>query len=359
MLLPFYAVIMAGGSGTRLWPLSRMARPKQVLSLIGSRSLFQIAIDRLLPWLPPEQILVVTTVAVAAQLSDQVPEIPAQNFVLEPEGRGTAPVIGLGAVIAERLAGEEAIIGCLTADHFIQDTEKFLKVLQVAAESAEDGKIVTLGIQPTFASTGFGYIERGDLQQTVDGLDVFEAVRFKEKPNQETARQYVEDGRHAWNSGMFIWKTSRVRAEFKRQLPGTYRFLEDIEVSLGTEREQETIAQLWPQIERETIDFGIMEDAENVAVIPVDIGWSDVGNWASLLDILPSDEHGNVVLDAKHYAIDTENTLIHSERLVATIGLRDTIIVDTEDALLVCAADSSQDVRLVVEQLQQNGKNYL
>lgn len=359
MDFPLYAVIMAGGKGTRLWPLSRAARPKQVLALLDDRSLFQMAVERLRPLLPVEQILVVTTADVADKLASQVPDIPPRNIVVEPEGRGTAPVIGLAASVAEHLAGGEVIIACLTSDHYIGDVDQFRRVLTLAMETARDGTIVTLGIHPTFPSTGFGYIERGAPRSSPPEHQIFDVVAFREKPDAPTAAAFVADGRHSWNSGMFVWRTGRVRSEFERQLPQTARCLKDIEVTLGSPDHARTMESIWPQIPRETIDYGIMEAAENVAVIPVDIGWSDVGSWASLLDILPPDECGNVVLDANHYAIDTERTLVRANRLVATIGLRDTIIVDTPDALLVCAADRAQDVRQVVEKLQQNGNGYL
>lgn len=359
MTPPLYAVIMAGGSGTRLWPLSRQSRPKQVLRLMGERTLYQMAIDRLTPMMPPERIIVITTADLADTLESQAPEIPAANIVVEPEGRGTAPVIGLGALMAEQRAGGEAVIACLTADHYIRDVEKFRSVLSTAAQVAVDGAIVTLGIAPTFASTGFGYIQRGRARAALRGFEVYEVAQFKEKPDADVAAQFVADGMHSWNSGMFVWSTRRVRAEFERQLPETAAGLSQIGAALGTPAEGETLLRLWPSIPRQTIDYGIMEGADDVAVIPIDIGWSDVGSWASLLDILPPDECGNVVLDAQHYGIDTERTLVCGERLVATIGLRDTIIVDTPDALLVCTAERAQDVRQVVERLQKNGKDYL
>nr|MBI2904854.1 mannose-1-phosphate guanylyltransferase [Chloroflexota bacterium] len=352
-MFPLYALIMAGGSGTRLWPLSRQNRPKQMLRLIGERSMFQLAVDRLLPVLPPERIVVVTTADLLDGLAAQMPELPRCNFLSEPEGRGTAPVIGLGALYVRHLAEGEATVACLTADHFIKDAATFRRVLLAAAQVAERGQIVTLGIRPSFASIGFGYIERGAALAPEGGFEVHSVKAFREKPDADTAAAFVADGAHSWNSGMFIWTTARVESEFARQLPDTMAKLRAIAGAFGAPAFAATMAQTWPTVERQTIDYGIMEGAADVAVIPVDVGWSDVGSWASLLDILEPDEAGNVILSGNHLTVDTSGTLVSSGKLVATIGLRDMVIVDTEDALLVCPRDRSQDVKRIVEQLQQ------
>ncbi len=353
MSLPFYAVVMAGGSGSRLWPLSRKNRPKQVLDLAGDgQSMFQIAIKRLLPIMPAAHILVVTTADLVAQLAAQTPDIPMPNFIVEPEGRGTAPVIGLGAIYAEYLAGGPATIACLTADHHIEHVSRFQAVLQAAAQVAETGEIVTLGIKPSYAATGFGYIEQDSALQTVGEFEVYRAKAFKEKPSAQLAQQFLADGQHTWNSGMFIWTTERVRAEFVRQLPETSAKLDQIKAALGTPGAADCIAQVWPTIPKQTIDYGIIEGAARVATIPVDIGWSDVGSWASLLEIMAVNDAGNVVLGGQHLAIDTSGSLVFSDRLVATVGLKDMIVVNTPDALLICPANRAQEVRQIVAQLE-------
>jgi len=353
MTLPLYALIMAGGSGTRLWPLSRQSRPKQALKLIGDRTMFQRAVDRLLPIMPPERVIVVTTAEMADLLAGQTPLLPRRNFLIEPEGRGTAPVIGLGALYARQLAGEDVVVACLTADHYIREVARFQNVLLAAAELAERGHIVTLGIHPAYPSTGFGYIERGEALTVVDGFEVYHALKFKEKPSEAMAAEFVADGEHSWNSGMFIWTATQVTREFERQLPGTAAKLNEAARAFDSATFAEAMARVWPTVEKQTIDYGIMEGAENVAVIPVDIGWSDVGSWASLLDILEPDENGNVIIGGHHVGVDTTGALVKSDRLVATIGLNDVIIVDTEDALLVCAKERAQDVKRIVEKLQQ------
>ena len=369
MQLPYYALIMAGGSGSRLWPLSRRDKPKQVLKLLGERTMFQLAVDRLLPIFAPERIITVTTADLADELAAQAPNLPRRNFLVEPQGRGTAPVIGLGALFARHLAGGEAVVACLTADHYIKDGPKFQRALCAAGEAAERGHIVTLGIHPSFASTGFGYLQRGELLSDADGLSLYRMAAFKEKPDDATAAEFFADGLHSWNSGMFVWTTGRVADEFARQLPDTAAKLNEVartfQIASGKLGNPlldyaETMARVWPTVEKQTIDYGIMEGAQDVAVIPVDIGWSDVGSWASLLDILEPDEHGNVVIGGAHLSVDTTGTLISSDRLVATIGLTDMIIVDTADALLVCPRGRSEEVKRIVEKLQrQNEHRYL
>jgi len=353
--MAFYALIMAGGVGTRLWPLSRRNRPKQSLTLVGGRTMFEHAVDRIAPIFQPEHIFVVTGAEHVESLAAQAPELPPENFIVEPEGRGTAPAIGLGAIHLRR-EDPQAIMAVLTADHFIANQDRFRDVLTAAAQVAEDGHLVTLGIKPSFPSTGYGYIKQGQSLSTVDGFPVFQAKRFTEKPSLETALHMVESGEYSWNSGMFVWQVDRISEEFQGQMPEFFVQLAEVEATLGTPGYEATLNRVWPQIAKQTIDYGVMEGAEDVAVIPVDIGWSDVGSWSSLSDLLPADERGNTVV-GPHMGIDTSDTLIFSEkRLVATIGLEDMVIVDTEDALLVCPRDREQEVRAIVRQLQQENR---
>ena len=354
----FYAAIMAGGIGTRLWPLSRQARPKQALQLIGGRTMFQLAIDRLAPLFPADHILVVTGQKHAEILRPQVPELPDENFVIEPEGRDSGPAVGLGAIHLHR-RDPEAVMAMLTADHFIANVERFRAILAAAEKTARAGKIVTLGIEPEFASTGYGYVQKGEPLGQFDGFEAFTAVRFTEKPDPATANAFFESGRYSWNSGMFIWRVDRLLLEFQRQRPTIYEQLMAIAEALGTPDEARVLTEVWPRIAKISIDYAIMEGASDVAVIPVDIGWSDVGSWATLLDVIPGDEKGNVV-SGEHLVIDTTRTLVRGEdRLVVTIGLKDMIIVDTENALLVCPKDRAQDVKAVVDRLKREGRNDL
>ena len=351
----YYALIMAGGGGTRLWPLSRRARPKQALTLVGERTMFEHAVDRIASLFQPEEIFVVTGEEHLESLLLQAPELPRANFLLEPVGQGTAPAIGLGAVHLRR-RDPQAVMVVLTADHFIRDVERFRRVLTAAAQVAEKGHLVTLGITPSFPSTGFGYIQQGEQLYEVDGFAVFRALRFTEKPSPETAFQMVESGLYTWNSGMFIWRVDRIMEEFARQMPDLYDVLMQIDAVLGTPAYEPTLRRLWPELSPQSIDYGVMEGARDVVVIPVDIGWSDVGNWSSMREILPADADGNVVV-GEHVGLETRNTIVFGgHRLIATIGLEDMIIVDTDDALLICPVDREQDVREMVRQLREMGR---
>ncbi len=356
---PIYAVIMAGGTGTRLWPLSRQKTPKQTLAVNSERSLFQLAVDRVRPILPVEQILVITASKMAGILAEQVPEIPAENYVIEPEGRGTAPVIALGAAVAEHMAGQTANIICLAADHYIEDVAGFQQALKAAVDVAERGSIVTLGIQPTHAATGFGYIESGAELDSAQGQRVLETIKFKEKPSMEVAEELVSDGKHFWNSGMFIWSTDRVRSEFESQLPETAALVDKVRPVIGTDQMYPVLNELWPTCPSETIDYGIMEGANDIAVIPISVGWNDVGSWSAILDVIDFNEEGNVVREGDHISINTSGTLVQSKKLVATIGVDDLIIIDTDDALLICAKDKAQDVKKVVDRLKAEKRSDL
>jgi mannose-1-phosphate guanylyltransferase len=355
--MAFYALIMAGGVGTRLWPLSRRDRPKQSLELVGERTMFEHAVDRIVPIFQPEEIFVVTGAEHVASLAAQAPKLPRENFIVEPAGRGTAPAIGLGAIHLRR-QDPEAVMAVLTADHFIADVARFRQALTAAAQAAKEGHLVTLGIKPSSPSTGYGYIEQGGSLGEVEGFQIFCAERFTEKPDQETAFQMVGSGEYSWNSGMFIWRVDRIMEEFERQMPEFYVQLAEVEATLNTPGYQGTLGRVWPQVDKQTIDYGVMEGAEDVVVIPVDIGWSDVGSWTSLSELLPADEAGNIVV-GPHVGVDTRDTLVFSksnQRLIATIGLEGMVIVDTENALLVCPREREQEVREIVRLLESEDR---
>jgi mannose-1-phosphate guanylyltransferase len=362
MIEHFYGVIMAGGGGTRLWPLSRKARPKQMLSLIEERSLFQSAIDRVNGILPPERILVVTVAEQAAQLREQAPEIPNENFLLEPMPRGTASVVGLAAQALQH-RDPQAIMAVLTSDHFIGNQERYQDLLRAAHQVALDGYLVTLGIAPTFPATGYGYIQQGELLGTYRDQPVYWAMRFKEKPDDAQARAMLESGDHAWNSGMFVWQVSQILEEIARQMPDLAAKLAEIGQVWNTPSRQSTLERVWPTIQPETIDYGVMEGARQVAVIPAQgLNWSDVGSWDSLFDVLPADQSGNIVIGGEHIAVDTRNSLVYvnqEHRLIVTIGVDDLVVVDTGDVLLVCHKSKAQKVRQVVNQLSRDGQHYV
>jgi len=350
----YYAVIIAGGSGTRLWPLSRRGRSKQSLRLVGERSMFQYAVDRLAPLFRPEQIYVVTRADQSALLSSQVPELPLANFINEPVGRGTAPAIGLAAIHL-RQKDSQATMAVLTADHYISKTQQFRQVLEAAQTIAGEGHLVTLGIKPVSASTGFGYIKQGQSLGLIRDFPVFRVERFTEKPTLEVAQHMLASGDFSWNSGMFVWRVDRILVEFQNQMPDLYAQLMEVEAGFGSLDAKGVLARVWNRIDEQTIDYGVMEHARDVVVIPVDIGWTDVGSWASLAELMPPDQDGNIFV-GPYKEIDTHNTLVFGgKRLVATIGVQDIVIVDSEDALLVCAKNREQEVRDIVERLKTNG----
>jgi mannose-1-phosphate guanylyltransferase len=352
----YYALIMAGGIGTRLWPLSRQSRPKQVLPLVDDRSMFKVAVDRLQPLFDPSQVFVVAGHEHVDLLKNEGSGIPDRNFIVEPAGRGTAPAIGLSAIHLRRI-DPQAVMAVLTADHFIGDEEGFREVLQAAHKVALKDHLVTLGITPSSPSTGYGYIERGQLLMDVNGLGAHQVRAFHEKPDLVKAKQFVTSGRYSWNSGMFVWKVDRFLQELSQTMPKFYEQLLKIEAAIDTPQYESILAEIWPHVETQTVDYGVMEKAKDVAVIPAEFGWNDIGSWTTLLEILPSDDHGNVAAHAEHLAIDTSNTLVYGrDRLVATIGLHDFIVVDAGDALLICPKDRAQDVKKIVDQLKSQGR---
>ncbi len=358
----YYAVIMAGGGGTRLWPLSRKARPKQLLRLIEERSLFQTSVQRLEGLFPPERILVVTVEEQAEELQEQSPIIPRENYLIEPMPRGTASVVGLAAVALQQ-RDPQAVMAVLTSDHFIGNEESFRHLLAAAQDAAEDGHLVTLGITPTFAATGYGYIQRGDCVARYGQFDACQVLRFKEKPDEQQAKQMLAGGDHAWNSGMFVWRVERLLAELAAQMPELFAGLQEISRQWGTPRSAEILQGVWNRLESETIDYGIMEGTRDVVVLMADdLEWNDVGSWDSLFDVLPADPHGNIVMGGQHIGVDTESSLVYvnqEHRLIVTIGVEDLVVVDTGDVLLVCRKDQAQKVRQVVKQLKESGQDYL
>lgn len=350
-----YAVIMAGGGGTRLWPISRKKHPKHLLPLLGERTLFQNTLDRLEGLVPPERILVVTAARQAGRLKEQALQIPEANYLIEPEPRGTASVVGLAASILHK-RDPRAVMAILPSDHFIRNRDVFGLVLRVAFQVAEKGYLVTLGIKPTFPATGYGYIQSGPPLPDKFDYPVYRALQFKEKPSQEQARALISTGDHSWNSGMFLWRADRILEEFERQMPELSAHLKQIEAAWGRPNQSTVLKSAWSKLKPETIDYGIMEHALNVAVLPAGgLEWSDVGSWDSLYDVLVPDGTGNVILNVDHLPLETHDTLIYAseKKLVVTIGVDDLIIVDSGDALLVCRRDQAQQVRQVIDQLKR------
>lgn len=350
--MTLYALVLSGGAGTRLWPASRRARPKQFLDLLGDgRTLFASTVARLDGLVPAERTYVVAPPDHAALVRQEAPAIPPANLVPEPYPRGNAPAIGLAlAIIASRDPG--AIVAVLPSDHVIDREDTFRACLRDAEGAAAAGYLVTLGITPTRADTGFGYIERTD-EPVAPGA--YRVRRFVEKPKREAAEEMVRSGSYLWNAGMFVLSARGALEEYARHLPKTASALRSVEAAVGTPRFEAVLADAWEDTERTTIDFGIMEKSERVAVVPADIGWNDVGNWARLADIvLKRDKHAG---GASLAGDGSPGVYVYSPgKVVITVGVEDLVIVETEDALLVCRKDRAEEVKSIVERLEREGR---
>ncbi len=347
-----YALILAGGSGTRLWPYSRSGLPKQFLALRSDRTMLQETVDRVLPIIPADKIYIATGEIYADVVAEQLPDVPRENILIEPIGRGTAPCIGYAA-LQLRKRDPEAVMAVLSADHHIERGEEFCNALVAAEEVARDGMLVTLGIQMREPSTAYGYIHRGTHVGSFAAFDAYRVAAFVEKPNRERAEEYYRSGEYDWNAGIFVWRADTIIEQLSLHQPTMVAQLAQIDLAQSGEGAHEALHTIWPQIENVAIDVAIMEKTDRAAVIPVDIGWSDVGDWSALADVLPRDTQGNAVL-GHHVGLDTANSLLYSprKRVIATIDVEDMIIVDTDDVLLICPRSRAQDVKALVAQVR-------
>ena len=344
------ALIMAGGRGERFWPRSRQSLPKQFLSLTDDgKTMIQLTVERILPLVNMEDIYISTNRAYKDLVQQQLPEIPEENILCEPVGRNTAPCIGLGAVHMQKKYGD-GIMMVLPSDHLIKYTSIFVNTLSDACVVAEQGpNLVTLGITPDSPETGYGYIKF--LPERPLGR-AFAVDRFVEKPNLETAKEYVASEQYLWNSGMFIWKISTILDNLREYLPEMYEGLGRIGDAVGSEEYEQVLEREFEAFSSESIDYGIMEKAKNIYILTGAFGWDDVGSWLAAGRIKQSNEFGNVI-NGNVVAVNTRNTIVQGgEKLIATVGLSDLIVVDTPDALLICEKDSAGDIKKVLENLR-------
>jgi mannose-1-phosphate guanylyltransferase len=348
-----YVVIMAGGGGTRLWPKSRLKKPKQLLAILGKESMLLNTLKRFSPLVAKNNIYIATNREQAKELKKELPDF--KNLILEPAMRNTGPCIGLAATLLSQKTN--APVAFLPADHYIGNPQEFRRVLKIAFEIAKDDYLVTIGIKPTDADTGMGYIKinlKSKIQNPKFSDAVFPVDKFIEKPNKKTAEKFVKSGQYFWNAGMFIGRPEVILKLFEKYAPSIYHHLTVIA------KNPQKLESEYQKMENISFDYAVAEKAQNMVVVPGDFDWSDIGNWGRLLEKLASATNDNVVIGCEHYGVDTSGCLIHgTERVVATIGLKDIIVVDTPDAVLVCHKDKAQDVRKIVEKLKEEKKHHL
>ncbi|HUW56158.1 MAG TPA: mannose-1-phosphate guanylyltransferase [Planctomycetota bacterium] len=351
-----YAVIMAGGSGTRFWPLSRRNTPKHMLTIVSEKPLIAECVDRFEGSIPPERTLVVTTAEQVGAIRGLLPQIPEENIIVEPVGRDTAACIGFAACVVHH-RDPDAVMAVLPSDHVISPASRLVESLAAAEQTAlERDGLVTFGIRPSWPHTGMGYIHRGEQLDTVNRFRVFRLRRFREKPNLDLAQQFIDTGEYYWNSGIFVWKVATILGEIEKYMPEHHELLSGIAAALGTPDEQKVVEETYPRFQRISIDFGVMEMSRTVYVIEADYDWDDVGSWTAIPKHHPMDLHGNTVL-ADFESVGTSDCIIVGQRghLVTAVGVQKLVIVHTADATLVCSRDAAGDVKKLVEHLQKIG----
>lgn len=348
-----FGVILAGGGGTRFWPLSRQDLPKQFLNLTGSDLLVNETVDRLAEFVKKQNIFVVTNAHQMPKMMEATAgRIDGKQILSEPAARNTSACIGYAAMEIMKKHGD-GVMCILPSDHYIKEPKAYTKLMKQAVAVAEKtGRLVTIGVKPTFASTGYGYIQ----YRAVKHKEYYDVVDFVEKPDIRTAKAYVKSGSFLWNSGMFVWKASTILSYFKKLLPDIYEKLDEIGRAMNTPREQEVLNEVYPTIPKISIDYGIMERADKVLVLIGEFGWNDVGSWDALQALYEPDEDGNIIYGEQVH-LDTKNCISYAKsKLIAALGVEDLIIVEADDAILVCHKDKAQEVKNIVEQLKAEGK---
>jgi Mannose-1-phosphate guanylyltransferase len=345
-----HAVIMAGGKGERFWPESRKSKPKQFLNLIGNESMIQATVRRINKLIPYDNIYIVTNEMYKNLVKKQLPMLSDENIIIEPLAKNTAACIGLACAFISKKDSDASIV-VLPSDHLIKNETGFLNIVDIGFEKARTGNnLVTLGIKPNYPETGYGYIKHEEVDKDL----TCKVECFVEKPNMEKAIEYIKSGNYLWNSGMFIWTVETIMDSFKQYMPDLYWSIEKIKGSIGTNKQDLVIKEEFMKLESISIDYGVMERADNIYVIPCDFGWDDVGSWTSLERLNPQDELGNVV-KGKIISIDTRDCIVKGDKkLIATIGIEDLIVVDTEDAILICKKDRAQDIKQLINEIKEN-----
>jgi mannose-1-phosphate guanylyltransferase len=349
-----YAVVMAGGSGTRFWPLSRRKHPKQLLELFGRGTLLEQTVERLRPCIPPERIYIYTNELVWREVCRRLPQIPRAQIVAEPASRNTAPTLGVAAHEILR-RDPQGLMMVLPADHVITKPAEFLRVLRAGCETAdEEGRSVVIGLKPTHSETGFGYVRLGAREARVTGQEIYRVEKFTEKPPLKVARRYVASGRYLWNGGMFIWRAATLLgnfAKFQSQMADQLARLAEA----GGVRSTKAFRRLFPRLEKISIDYAIMEKIADIHAVAADIGWNDVGSWSVVYDLTAKDHEANVRPE-RSLCLDSRGNMIVAKRTyVVTVGVQNLVIVETDDALLICPRDRSQDVGKAVQALEKTG----
>ena len=348
-----YAVIMAGGVGSRFWPASTKKFPKQFLSLFSEQSLLQDTVERIAPQIPPERVYIITNQDYVALVKEQVPQVPADQVVGEPVAKNTAPCVAAAASLIHQKDNDATMV-VLPADHYISEPQRYNRFLASAIEKAEqDGGLVTIGIKPDRPETGYGYIQFNEVEQTeYAGNSVYSVKAFTEKPDADTARDFLKSGNYLWNSGMFIWRTSAVLSEIEQQLPDMYEQARAIDLDGG----QKSIDTFYHACDSISIDYGIMEHAANVYVVPGSFGWNDVGSWKAVYELSEKDEQGNIAMHTLAHFQETENSLIFSksDKMIALAGLDNVGVIETDSSILVVNLEKAQAVKHLVNALKEN-----
>ena len=352
-----YIVIMAGGSGTRFWPRSRATLPKQMLNLFGKQTMLQLTYNRIKDFISNDQILVITNQELKDGVIEQLPEIPLENIIAEPFGRNTGPCIALAAAIIKKRAGENETMIVLPADHLIQENDKFKDCIIAASEYApEHGCLITVGIKPTYPETGYGYIQKDEQISERLNRPIYKVKTFAEKPDSEIALRFIESGDFLWNSGMFIWTVSSITKAIEEFQPELAENFNKIIPKLDSPKMDHAVYDVYSKIKPVSIDYGVMEMATKVCVIEADFSWNDVGSWEAVYNLSKKDPDNNAVEASHKVILDSKNNYIFSsKKIVATVGVENLVVVDTDDALLICKKDESQKVKDLVEIIRRNG----